>query len=55
MIKEDAEDAPEVALRCVFCASALFLFAIVMLQRNYALDHGYYSKYLEQNVIMRLR
>lgn len=31
MIKEDAEDAPDAALRCAFCASAPFLFAIVIL------------------------
>jgi hypothetical protein len=34
MIKEDAEDAPDAALRCAFCASAPFLFAIVILQTN---------------------
>jgi hypothetical protein len=40
MIKEDAPDAPDAALRCVFCASTPFLFAIVMLQSDYALCHG---------------
>jgi hypothetical protein len=34
MIKEDAEGAPDAALRCVFCAFAPFLLAIFELRMD---------------------